>query len=285
MKKRTDQLQLIFSMVIFGTIGLARKMIPYPSSVVALARAVIGSAFLLIQRLIRRPGEPMEGLRRNLPLLILSGVLIGANWIALFEAYRYTSVSVATMCYYMAPVFVMLLSPLLLHEQLSRRKALCAAVAVAGMVLVSGVLETGVSGMTGVLLGLLAAAMYATIIFLNKFISGMTADDRTLVQLGVSAISLLPYVLLTENLTTLEITLPAVAMLLLVGIVHTGLTYAMYFGSLKTIPAQTAALLSYIDPVVAVLLSVTVLREPASPLSLLGAVLVIGSMVVSEGKG
>ena len=93
---------------------------------------------------------------------------------------------------------------------------------------------------------------------------------------------LLPYVLLTENLGALTFTPGTIGLLLVVGIVHTGIAYALYFGSLMQLKAQTAAILSYIDPVVAVLLSALVLREHMSLLSGLGAVLVLGAAVVSE---
>lgn len=282
MKPNADRLKLILSMVIFGTIGLVRKLIPYPSGVIALVRGAVGAAFLLALMLLKREKLSCKALKRNLPKLLASGVLLGFNWICLFEAYRYTSVSVATICYYMAPVIVILVSPLILREKLTVKKGVCAAVAVAGMVLVSGVLETGVAGIAGVLLGLAAAVMYAAIILLNKFITELTANERTLFQLAICAVAMLPYVLLTEDLGALESSVAVLALLAVAGIVHTGIAYALYFGSIRGIPAQTVALFSYIDPVVAVILSMAVLREGMSVLAMAGVVLVIGATVVSE---
>jgi drug/metabolite transporter (DMT)-like permease len=101
-------------------------------------------------------------------------------------------------------------------------------------------------------------------------------------QFAASALVMLPYVLLTENLSALRPTPTVLLLLLLVGVLHTGIAYVLYFSGVTGVSAQTAALLSYIDPVVAVLLSVTVLKEPMSPPALLGAALVIGAMLASE---
>ena len=218
-------------------------------------------------------------------MLCLSGAAIGVNWILLFEAYNYTSVATATLCYYRAPMFVILASPLVVGERLTARKLICVLAALLGMVFVSGVLETGggSSDLKGVLLGLGAAVLYASVVLMNKQLGDVPAYDRsTIVQLGSSAAVLLPYVLLTEDVGALSFTPATLALLMVVGIVHTGMAYALYFGSLMELKAQTAAILSYIDPVVAVLLSALLLKEHMSLLSGLGAVLVLGAAIVSE---
>ena len=276
--------KLTLSMVIFGTIGIFRRYIPLPSSLVAMSRGLIGMLFLLLVMLLRRGGMNRAAVRKRLGLLCLSGAAIGVNWILLFEAYNYTSVATATLCYYLAPMFVILASPLVVGERLTAKKLICVLAALLGMVFVSGVLESGggSSDLKGVLLGLGAAVLYASVVLMNKQLGDVPAYDRTIVQLGSSAAVLLPYVLLTEDMGALTFTPGTIGLLLVVGIVHTGIAYALYFGSLMQLKAQTAAILSYIDPVVAVLLSALVLREHMSLLSGLGAVLVLGAAVVSE---
>ena len=284
MNKLSPRMQIILSMLIFGTIGVFRRWIPFPSSVVALARSVIGLLFLLLLRMIQREPLNRAAIRRNLPKLLLLGAMLGTNWIFLFEAYNHTSVAAATMCYYMAPVFIILLSALFFGERITPRKGLCAAVAVFGMVLVSDVMKSGLHGAKGLLFGLIAAGLYALIVVLNRTLRDISAEDRTIMQFAASALVMLPYVLLTENLSALRPTPTVLLLLLLVGVVHTGIAYVLYFGSIADVSAQTAALLSYIDPVVAVLLSLTVLREPMSPAAIFGAALVIGAMALSELK-
>ena len=276
--------KLTLSMVIFGTIGIFRRYIPLPSSLVAMTRGLTGMLFLLLVMVLRKCGMNRTAVRRKLGLLCLSGADIGVNWILLFEAYNYTSVATATLCYYLAPMFVILASPLVVGERLTAKKLICVLTALLGMVFVSGVLESGggSSDLKGVLLGLGAAVLYASVVLMNKQLGDVPAYDRTIVQLGSSAAVLLPYVLLTEELGALTFTPGTIGLLLVVGIVHTGIAYALYFGSLMQLKAQTAAILSYIDPVVAVLLSALVLREHMSLLSGLGAVLVLGAAVFSE---
>lgn len=269
-------------MVIFGTIGLVRRFIPCSSGVVAFVRGLTGALFLFGLHVLKKERFSRDALRKNGVRLCASGVLLGANWILLFEAYRYTTVSVATICYYMAPVFVILVSPWLFKEKITLKKGVCACVAVAGMVLVSGILETGLTGSAGVLFGLGAAVLYAAIVVINKKMDGLPANDRTIFQLGVAAVTLLPYVLCTEDFASFAISPFALAMLLVAGVLHTGVAYALYFGSLPAVPAQTAALFSYVDPVVAVLLSALVLKEALSALAAVGVVMVLCSAMLSE---
>ena len=281
------KIQCFSSMFLFGTIGLFVRGIPLSSTVIALVRGIVGAAFLLIVMALRRKAVDFSAVRRNLPLLIPSGAALGINWILLFEAYRYTTVAAATICYYLAPVFVILVSPLLLRERITRKKGICAAVSLIGMVLVSGIFSgsagTTASNGKGILLGLSAAVFYAAVVLLNKKITGLAALERTVLQLGLSSAVLLPYVLVTGGLGDIaSLPLTGAVLLLVVSIVHTGLTYTLYFGSIGHLSAQTAALLSYIDPVVAVLLSALVLREPLGLPGILGAVLVLGSTMVSE---
>lgn len=282
MKKLSPRTQIVLSMLIFGTIGLFRRAIPFPSNVVALARSVIGLLFLLAVRALRHDPVDRAAVKKNLWRLLIPGAMLGINWICLFEAYNYTSVAAATMCYYMAPVFIILLSPLVFGERITLRKGVCAAAAVFGMVLVSDVLTTGLHGAKGLAFGLVAAALYAAIVIINRTLRDISGEDRTVVQFAVSAAVMLPYVLLTEDVTALRFTPSVTALLLIVGIVHTGIAYVLYFGSIAHVPAQTAAILSYLDPVVAVLLSLLVLKEPMSVPAMIGAALVIGAMIVSE---
>lgn len=279
------KLQIIFSMLIFGTIGIFVRHVPLPSSVIALIRGVVGTLFLLIFSRLRKTPVSKEVIRKNLKMLIVSGVFIGFNWILLFEAYRYTTVATATLCYYLAPVFIIIASPFLFKEALPPSKILCVAAALVGMVFVSGVLNTGFSGSgewLGIVCGVGAAILYASIVLMNKKLTDIDGFDRTIVQLAAAAVSLFPYVLITERGTSMEWAPLSIGLLLILGIVHTGFAYVMYFGSIKELPAQTSALFSYIDPVSAIILSALFLGERLTVFSAIGAVLVLGSTLLSE---
>ncbi|MDD5926912.1 MAG: DMT family transporter [Firmicutes bacterium] len=286
------KIKITAAMVTFGTIGILVRYIPLPSSIIALARGVLATIFLLAVMAGGKRWPDKTAITRNLALLLISGALIGFNWILLFEAYNYTSIAVATLCYYLAPVFVIIASPFVLQEKLSMKKALCVIAALAGMVLVSGVIQNYVRGgntedlnLTGVLLGIGAGALYATIILINKKLKDISSYDTTVMQLAAASIVLMPYCLLTVDMGALEVTPVSAVLLLIVGIVHTGIAYVLYFGSIKELPAQTVAIFSYIDPILAVLLSALLLKESMDMLSILGAILILGSTFVSEMKG
>lgn len=279
-----SRLSVIAAMVIFGTIGIFRKYIDLPSSGLAVARGLIGAAFLLLVVLITGKKLDKAAIKSNLWLLLGSGAFIGINWMLLFESYRYTTVATATLCYYLAPVFVVLLSPLVLKERLSLIKGICAAVAVLGMVFVSGVFEGGLdlSRLPGILFGVGAAAFYAAVILLNKKMKPIPAMDCTVIQLAAAALVLVPYTILVEDYAAVALSPLGIGLLVAVGVVHTGIAYALYFGSVHKLPAQTVAIFSYIDPVVAILLSALFLQEPMTVWGWVGAVLILGSTLVSE---
>ena len=284
-KKSNAKISLISAMAIFGTIGIFRKYIPLPSGIVACARGILGVAFLLAFIKVKKIKMDFESIRKHLKILVFSGAFIGLNWVLLFESYRYTSVAVATLCYYMAPIFVMIVSPILLKEKLSGKKAVCVLVALIGMIFVSGVLDGGISDLSelkGVLFGLGAAALYASVVMMNQKLRAVPTYDKTIMQLGVAAAVLIPYIFVAEDLSAVVLTPVIILMTLVVGIVHTGIAYAMYFGSMNDLKAQTVALFSYIDPIVAIILSALFLKEPMTVYSGIGAVLVLGATMISE---
>ena len=279
------RLQIILSMVIFGTIGILRRYLPLSSGMIAFCRGVTGALFLVL--FVKLRGKKLfHGIGwRKVLWLAAAGAIMGLNWILLFEAYNETSVQVATLCYYMEPVIVILASSVLFKEKLTRRKAICSALAFLGMVLVSGVLESGgVRGgeMKGILLGLLAALLYSCVVLMNKRAAGIDPFEKTVIELAASALVMVPYLALTEDFSAITWSASSIALLSVAGIVHTGIAYALYFGSIDRLKAQTIALLSYIDPITALILSALILHESLSIIGIAGAVLILGSAVAGE---
>lgn len=287
--KMSSRLGLIASMTIFGTIGLFVRWIPVTSSILAVIRGFIGAAFLCVWMLLTGKKATKEEIKKNMWLLFFSGAAIGFNWVLLFESYKNTTVSVATLCYYMEPVIVILLSPLFFKEKLGMKKSVCCLIAVLGMVLVSGILggsvTEGANPVKGMLLGLGAAVLYSSAVIANKFMHDIKAYTRTAIQLLTAAIVLIPYIIFTENDVAASfdgIGVKAIILIIVVGIVHTGIAYALYFGSMDKLPAQTIALFSYIDPVVAILISAFVLKENMGIAAIIGAFMILGATAVSE---
>ena len=280
-----SKLEFIGAMLIFGTIGLFRRMIPFPSSLIAATRGLIGTLFLLFFLTLTHQKLSVSSIKKNLIPLVLSGTLMGFNWILLFESYNYTSVAVSTVCYYMAPVFVILAAPVFFKEKLTLKKIICAAFAFAGILLVSGIFKTSFTGLNeikGVLFGLAAAVLYASVILINKKLTSIESFDRTILQLGTSAIVLFPYTMMTENLSSLTFDGNVLILLLITGIVHTGIAYTLYFHSIKTLDTQSIAIYSYIDPMSAILFSALFLNETVTAIEMIGMVLILGSAFLSE---
>lgn len=282
MKQNLAKLPLAVSMAIFGTIGIFVHYINMPSALIAFVRGALGALFLIATAFLTKKKLSGKAIKKNLLLLVLSGAFIGVNWILLFESYRYTTVAAATLCYYFAPIFVILASPLVLREKLDTKKIFCVLAAILGMVFVSGVITGGFTGIRGIFLALGAALFYATVILLNKKMRDISPTDMTAVQLAAAAIVVLPYSLICENIGTVKFTLVPVILLLVVGIVHTGIAYVLYFGSVNKLPSGTIAVLSYIDPILSVILSALILRETMTVYTVIGAVLILGATFISE---
>lgn len=281
------KIKMIAAMAIFGTIGLFVKNIPLSSSMIAMARGFTGVLFLLVFALLKGQKISFADIKKNLVTLTLTGAFIGINWILLFEAYKYTTVANATLCYYLEPVFLIIASSIIFKEKISPVKALCVMVALFGMCFVSGVLPLGagaVGDARGILLGIGAAVFYTLVILINRRIKDISSYDMTMVQLFFAAVVTVPYILATENLGAVSMNMGQLALLLVLGVVHTGIAYVLYFGAVRDLTAQSVAILSYIDPMVAIVLSMTVLGEEMTLWGVLGAVMILGSTLVSELK-
>ena len=280
-----NKLIFIISMVIFGTIGIFRKFIPLDSAVISFSRGVIGTLFLIVFLLVKKDKPNIKELKSYIVLLIISGCLIGINWLFLFESYKYTSVATSTLCYYMAPIFVMIASTFVFKEKLKAINIICMLIAFVGMIFVSGVLEIGFddkNALLGVLYGLAAAVLYATVVLLNKKIKVENAYYKTLIQLFFSALVLVPYLLLNNSFDKIALDAKVCILILIVGIIHTGISYVLYFGSITKVKTQFISIFSYIDPVIAIILSAIILKDSMTFLGVVGAILILGVSLFME---
>ena len=276
------RLRFIGAMLIFGTIGLLRRGITLPSALLACLRGGIGGAALLIYGAIAKQPCPLAAGKKYAGRLFLTGLCLGLNWVLLFEAYAYTTVALATLSYYMAPVLVLVFSAVFLKERPGKTGLLCMAGAVLGMVLVSGALFGEIKGGKGLLLGLAAACFYAGVMLFGRTVREVPPLYATAAELLSAALVLLPYTLLRGEWSGIAFTAENMLLTLAAGLVHTGLCYVLYFGALPHMPAAEAALLSYIDPAAAVLLSRFVLREPLSEGAAWGGALILVCAFLSD---
>lgn len=282
MKK--SRLMIIASMAIFGTLAPFVRSISVTSGELALYRAILASLLIGTYLLVTKQPIPFKEIKKEQPLLLFSGAAMGLNWILLFEAYKYTSVSAATLSYYFAPVIVTVMCPILFKEKLTGKQILCFIMSTLGIVLITGTgdLSGGSSHIIGILHALGAAVLYATVVLVNKFIKNVDGIHRTLLQFLAAVCVLIPYVAVTSGCTLGTMNGVGWACLLVVGLVHTGIAYCLYFTALKDVPGQEAAILSYVDPLVAVLISVTVLHEAMTVMQVVGGLLILGFTLWNE---
>ena len=299
------RLQLITSMAIFGTLAVFVRNISVSSGELALYRAVLAAlligSYLLISNLKSNKASINNNnsssdtessaktgfffcTKKELFLLLFSGMAMGFNWILLFEAYKYTSVSAATLSYYFAPIIVTIVCPFLFHEKLTKKQILCFVMSTLGVFLITGIPDFQNMGRDtiGILFGLSAAVFYATVILLNKFIKNVAGIHRTFLQFLAAIITLIPYVACTGGFHLNTLDTKGWINLLIVGLIHTGITYCLYFSSLKELPGQEAAILSYVDPLMAVVISVTILGENISLPQIIGGILILGFAIWNE---
>ena len=281
-KENTARVLMALAMLIFGTLAPFVRLCGVSSGELALYRAFMAMFIVGGFLLFTRQKISFSKIKKDLFLLLFSGAAMGINWILLFEAYKYTTVSIATLSYYFAPVLVMALSPFLFRERLTAKKILCFVMSSVGLVLITGTAGGGKGDLIGIGFGLLAALFYATVMILNKFIRGVEGLSRTFIQFFGAIVVLLPYVIFTSGFTASRLGGVGIAALLTVGILHTGLAYCLYFSSIKDLPGGEIAILSYVDPMVAVLVSVFFLDEKITFLQIVGGLLILGFTLYCE---
>ena len=268
---------LIASMIIFGTNGLLVARISLPSAQIVLLRTFFGFLFLLAVVAARRSFSFAELKSDLVPATVGGGVL-------LFGAYRYAGVSISTLVYYCGPMIAIILSPIVFKERLTASKLIAVIAVAAGMLCISGNVSSGSDMQTGLLMGAGAAALYALIIIVTKRITHMSGLNCSAYELFISFIVMVLYLLVSGVKLPVIPAADDIVNVLIIGFVNTGLAYYMYFSALQKLPAQTSALISYIDPLTALIVSAAFLGEKLGAVQLLGAVLILGGACLGELK-
>ena len=280
--KTLSYLMVILAMLIWGSLARCVKNVGYTSAEIVLGRIIFGLAFLLVIYAVSKKKSGKAAIRKFLPRLLLTGAAMGFNWVALFESYRWVDVSIATLCYYVSPVMVMIGSLLFYRERLSAARIAGTVAAVAGMFIVTGAVMGGADPLRGVILGLISAVLYASVTLVNKAVRGLTGLEVTLVQLMGALAVILPYVLITHEGPWRAPQLGELASIMTLGLVHTGVALYLYFCSIPQLPVQSVALLSYIDPLSALGFAALFLGDRLSGMQWIGAALILGGAIVGE---
>lgn len=273
----------IVSLLIFGSNGVFASHIDMTSAEIVCMRTLIGSLALILVLLVSRTKLDWAVMKREAFKLIAAGICLGVNWALLFEAYKLMSVSIATLTYYLAPIIVLILSPLLLREKQSARAYIGMGAAVVGLVLAVGLGDTSVTA-TGLIVGLGSAVFYAGLIIFNKKIDGVTGLPLTTIEMVIAACVMLPYVLLTGGYVGFPPDMEGTLYLIFLCLVNTGLACWLYFSSMNRLPARAVALFGYVDPVSALIFSAVFLGDRMGVLQIAGAVLVFAGAAFGQSK-
>lgn len=284
-----SKFRIIISMLIWGTIGVFVREISLSSLEIAFFRALIGSVFLGSVSLITKVKIEREILKKNLWFLIFSGIALGINWILLFQAMKYTTISNAILSYYFAPVFIIIFSAILFKEKIASRNIFYLMVSIIGLFLIMKsndmIIIEGYNHIKGILYGLGGAVIYAVIVILNKSIKGLSGIHTTLVQLAIATLALVPFVVGNDSSQISSLDTRAWIFIITLGIVHTGIAYFLYFSSIKNVKGKTVALLSYLDPIMAITISFLFLGESMNIFQIIGGILILSASYFSERPG
>ncbi len=281
----SPRLFIVIDMLLWSTLGVLRRYVYLPSEVIAMLRGIMGSAFLISVLYLKYDGFHREQVRKNIKALLIGGIMLGINWAFLFEAYRYTQVGIAEIFYFTNTVFVILLAPFITKERITLSQWICVLVALGGMVLVSGAYKLTLStkDLLGICLAVLAALASTATIFSGKVMKDIPDIEVAAIQLTLSGLILIPYTLFTGELANARFGLDMSTLITCVlGFVHTGVAYVLFFAALPKIPSAEYTILSYIDPIFAIVWGWLLLGEVLSVPQLIGAALIIGSLMYSE---
>lgn len=263
--------QMSLAMMISGSIGAFVLLSGLPVIDVVFWRCLIGAVALLLFILLSR--QPFSRLTRfTLALAILGGVALVINWLLLFAAYSRVSIGMATVVYNTQPFMLVLLS-MMLGEKVSAVKWGWLLLAFSGVViLLSSELTPAHSDnlVTGIILALGAAFFYALTAIIARKLQPLPAQHIAFIQVIVGTVMLLPLVHHPEFNSHFPW-----RYLLILGIVHTGIMYQLLYSAIQKLPTPVTGSLSFIYPLVAILVDYLVFHHALAPLQLAGGVLIL----------
>ena len=278
---KTSYLKYIFALLLFGSNGIVASLIHLSSYEIVLLRTLIGSLLLIAIFFIAREKLTFYKYKTQSIFLAVSGIAMGTSWIFLYEAYDEIGVSLASLAYYCGPVIVMILSPFLFGEKLTRIKVCSFLIVLVGIFLVNGTaFENGVS-VWGLACGLLSAVCYSLMVMFNKKANDITGLENSMLQLFMAFITVAIFVGIKQGYR-MQIDTQSIIPILVLGLLNTGIGCYFYFSSIGKLPVQTVAICGYLEPLSAVVFSVIFLKETMLPIQIIGAVLIIGGAMLGE---
>ncbi len=276
-----NRMKLVLVMIIWGSLGVFTKSIPLSALHLAFLRALIALPVLWGVMKLQKADKVEWALLK--PYLV-SGALLGFGWLTLFYGFKHTSISSAVIIYNMCPVYVMIAAPLILKETISKLQITVIFFSLLGLILIVGNNLLAGYGYMGMALSAVAGMLYATIILINRSITCRVDNQTaTFVQIVTAMLVLLPFVVLDGSiLTVVHLDARAVVYTILLGIVHTGVAYTLFFSLAAHMKSVEMVAYSYLEPLFSILFSVIIVGEKLTILQIIGGIFILGSTYIGE---
>lgn len=270
--------KLTTAMAIFGSIGFFTIHTGIPAVELVFVRCIFATLFLSAMWYFTG-GHKTEAWRKKEVLqTCLCGIFLVLNWVFLFKAFEEMSISVTITIYNLAPIFVLIFGTLFLKERMTIQGLLATIVCFIGSILIVGIENfQSIHQLmnSGFIWALLSALCYALTMITSKTVQNLSPFAMTFIQTAIGIIMLLPFCdfavfngLSTSNWIYIVGT----------GLIHTGFVYYLFFDSIRSLPTFLVSVLTFVDPVVAILLDIVLLSFSPTYLQTLGIILIFGSI-------
>jgi drug/metabolite transporter (DMT)-like permease len=273
-------LEIHFAVFLFGVSGLFGKLLSLPAIIIVLGRVAFSSIFLLFLLLYIKKDLKLKE-KKHYFYLIIMGIILAIHWTTFFQSIQVSTVATGLLAFSAFPIFVTFLEPYFLKEKIRLSNILVAAITFLGVILVIPSFEFGNSTTQGVIWGLVSGFTYAILSILNKkYVKEYSSVVIAFYEQFIAAIVLIPFYFLQKPIFQLN----DIFLLALLGIVFTGISHLLFINGLKNIKAQTAGIISSLEPVYGIIFAAFLLSEIPSIREALGGMVILGAVFYSTIK-
>lgn len=267
-------IKLSIAMTIFGSIGFFSRLTGLPSMELVFVRCISATVFLTAFWLISGHYKQEKWQKKEMTTIIIGGIFLVLNWIFFFASFEKTAITVAISIYNLAPILVLVIGWIFFKDRIKWIGVGAVTLAFIGTVLISGVRPSDLMNRTSVagpVYALIAACLYALVIITGKYIKHASPYLVTIIQTFIGVIMLLPFV---HYSLYAQLTAANWFYSIFTGVVHTGVVYLLFYESIRSLPTPILSALTYLDPLVAILLDVVITGFVPTFLQIVGILLI-----------
>ncbi|NJE26171.1 EamA/RhaT family transporter [Thermococcus sp. MV5] len=271
------RVKIIFSMLIWGSVGIFARYSGLDGLKLAFYRVLLGSILLILIHSLKNTGwvrGAFLNMRPKIGLVFLLGFVLALNWVFFFSAIMYTDIAKATLIYYLAPIIVVILSSMFLKENITKIRIALVCLAFLGAFLIGSQTEMslGNKDFIGIVFAFLGAIFYASVTILGRYLRDIDSSNLTFFQLFFATLILFPVLV---SVGDFRVSLNSFVVVIFIAIIHTVFALFIYMDGLKEVEANEAALLSYLDPLSAIVYAAILLGEIPTFRTVIGGSLIL----------